>query len=231
MDDTKLNGRTMSGRPVAENPAEFVMSKRKISTIMLAGGRSSRMGDANKLLIEMDGRTVVEHAVSSAVEAALGEVIVVTGAEADRIGEVLATYPVRIVHNAEHEEGMASSLRAGVRAVNGEAAGYAVYLADMPFVRSETLAMLGGVLRSHPGSIVMPRIRGRMGHPVLFDARFAVDLLSLHGDVGARAVIHGNAYAVISVETNDPGILQDLDTPQDLASHALPAVPPVASRD
>ncbi|MEX1054680.1 MAG: nucleotidyltransferase family protein, partial [Rhodothermales bacterium] len=144
----------------------------------------------------------------------LGEVIVVTGADRERIRTALAGYPVRFIHNPAYEEGMGSSLKEGVR--SAAAGGVGVCLADMPFIGAVTITELGKVLAAHSGSIVVPVFEGRRGHPVFFSEQFRADLLELEGDEGARRVLTRHPNAVVEVRTEDRGIMQDIDTQADI---------------
>jgi molybdenum cofactor cytidylyltransferase len=189
-------------------------SASRVTLILLAAGSSTRLGGENKLLHPFGNLSVVEHSVAAAMGAGLGEVIVVTGAEAERLRSVLADYAVRFVHNPDYEEGMGTSLREGVRAA--AAGGIGICLADMPFIRTGTIAELGNKLAKHSNSIVVPVSMGRRGHPVFFSERFRPALLELSGDEGARRVLGRYPDDVIEVKTEDRGVLQDLDTPEDI---------------
>lgn len=174
------------------------------------------MGARNKLLLELGGRTVLEHAVGSVLEAGITDVIVVTGAEAERVRDLLTPYEVRVVYNEAYDEGMGSSLRAGVSAVDESAVGIGVLPGDMPFVRAATISVLSSSLR--PNSIVAPLHQGLRGHPVFFGQAFRADLLGITGDEGARGVIDAHRDALVTVDTNDAGILRDIDTHADYRS-------------
>lgn len=171
------------------------------------------MGAINKLLLPLGRRTVLERVVTAALNTDPLEVVVVTGPERDAIEAVLEGRPVHFIHNPHHEEGMASSLRAGIRAASPSAAGFAIMLGDLPFILSSTIAHLCTQLE--PGRIVIPKFEGRQGHPVVFAARYREDLLALSGDVGARRVIQSYPDAALEVDTEDPGILFDIDTMAD----------------
>lgn len=176
--------------------------------IVLAAGQSTRMGSRNKLLLRLGDRNILEHSVAAAVEARVGDVFVVTGRH--NYGSVLASYAVQVVPNPDYEEGMASSIRAGVKAAGPDASAFGILLADMPFIRPATITRLAKHLGS--GAIVVPRVDGNPGHPVLFAERYRTDLLTLRGDVGARSVLQAHEENVVYVDTDDPGILQDIDT-------------------
>jgi molybdenum cofactor cytidylyltransferase len=189
-----------------------------VAAIVLAAGRSSRMG-ANKLLAELDGVPLVRHATVAALASAARPVVVVVGNEAARVRAALAGLEVIFVDNPDFATGMASSLRAGVAAVP-EAAGALVCLGDMPRVTAAHLAaLLGAFAEAHDdGAIVVPTCDRKRGNPVLWGRGRFAEIADLTGDVGARALIERHPAAVHWVALDDPAILVDVDTPDALAS-------------
>lgn len=184
-----------------------------ISIIIPAAGRSERMGAANKLLLPLRGRPMLEHVVETAVRAAPLEVIVVTGFDRENVERIVRKREALVIHNAAFAEGMGATIRTGIAAASEEASGYAILLADLPFVRVETIRSLGEHAR--PDRIVVPAHRGERGHPVIFGRTFRTELLALRGDVGARAVIEAHQGALVRMETDDLGTVRDLDTRDD----------------
>lgn len=180
----------------------------RIRLVVLAAGRSTRMGARDKLRLPLGEKAVLEHSVLSALHAGAGEVLVVTGPH--DYAAMLEPYRVRIVPNHDHDEGMASSIRAGVECADAGASAYGILLGDMPFIRPETIAGLFQHVDAR--AIVVPHYEGKAGHPVLFAGRYRDDLLGLHGDVGARSVLRRYPEHIVRVETGDPGILRDIDT-------------------
>lgn len=184
-----------------------------ISIIIPAGGRSERMGAPNKLLLPLDGRTVLEHVVDAAVQAHPLEIVLVTGSEREDVVRAVGSRAVRCVHNPDFAEGIGSTLRTGVAAASPEASAYAILLADLPFVLPETIRMVGDAARRD--GIIVPTYRGARGHPVVFGRDFRDDLLFLSGDVGARRIIEAHPEAAAFIETNDPGTVRDIDSEGD----------------
>lgn len=184
-----------------------------LTAIILAAGRSARMGSPNKLLLPLGRRTILEGVVSKVCAAPVQDVIVVTGHEDRQIRDVLAGYEVRVAYNPEYASGMASSIRRGVLAARPETDAFLVCLGDMPFILPETIAYLVQSFEQqrHP-AVVVPVVDERRGHPVLFDAAFRADLLQLRDDVGAQSVLAAHPEAAVFVEVGDEGILQDIDT-------------------
>lgn len=186
-----------------------------VAVIVLAAGRSQRMGSRNKLLLPIDGRTIIEHAVEAAVRSSIGPVILVVGAEGEQIGNVLKRHPIRLITNRAYEEGMASSIRTGVGAAGSTCTGYAICPGDMPRIQSSTFQVLARTLKANPEHIVLPQFEGQTGHPVLFGRRYYRSLLQLEGDVGARSIIVREMEAVRTVTVLDAGIHRDVDTEDD----------------
>ena len=184
----------------------------KISAIVLAAGKSSRMGDF-KLLLPLGDRTVIGTTVANVVGAAFTETIVVTGHRHADVAAIL-TVNVRAVHNAAFAEGMATSLRAGVNAARRDADAYLVCLGDMPMVKTATLL---AIARAAAGSstIIVPNHDNRDGNPVLFGSDYRDELLQLTGDAGARRVVDAHTGNVVRVDIDEPEIFQDIDTTVD----------------
>ena len=116
--------------------------------------------------------------------------------------------------------GMGHSLACGVAAA-AEATGWVVTLGDMPRLQSQTIRAVAACLESGAG-IAIPTFGGRRGHPVGFSARHRSDLLALSGDEGARHIVRSASSAVVELALDDPGVLADVDTREDLAGLRLP---------
>jgi molybdenum cofactor cytidylyltransferase len=189
-----------------------------VSALVLAAGRSSRFdAGAHKLLAPIDGRPLVRWSVDAAVAAGVGPVIVVTGAEASDVERALAGLDVRIVHEPAFGEGLATSLRRGVLALDAATDAVIVGLGDQPFVRPEAYQRVVATWTTTGAAIVVPcyATAGGPSHPVLFAAGVFEELRALHGDVGARAVIARAPDRVASamMEWEAPA---DVDTREDL---------------
>ena len=181
-----------------------------LSGIVLAAGSSSRMEGANKLLLPWKEQRVLQVVVERICEVGLGEVIVVTGHQRAEVEEALSRYPVRLVHNPNFAEGMASSIRAGVEAAVGEK-GYLFALGDMPKIAGKTMLKVAEALESRE-TIAVPVSNGRRGHPVAIGSAYRDALLALTGDRGARPVLKKNAASVVEIPVEDEGIFVDVDT-------------------
>lgn len=185
-----------------------------ISAIVLAAGRSSRMGHF-KLLAEVAGEPMVRRTVAAVLASRVVEVIVVTGNEAEAVQGALAGMPVRFVHNPDFARGLSTSLGAGLAAVKGDAEGVLVVLADMPRVPSELIDKLIAAFR--PGHVVVPAFEGRIGNPVLWPREAFAAMRGLTGDAGARKLLALFPDRTITVAACGDGIFADVDTPEALA--------------
>jgi molybdenum cofactor cytidylyltransferase len=126
-----------------------------------------------------------------------------------------------VVDNPNWDQGQLSSIKAGIRAVAPDASAALIHLTDHPTVKAETFAAVVDAYRQSKKPIVIARHGGRRGHPVLFDRSLFAELLDAPEDQGARVVVNADASRVVYVDVDDPGILLDLDTPEDLARAGL----------
>ncbi|PTW62768.1 molybdopterin molybdochelatase /molybdenum cofactor cytidylyltransferase [Breoghania corrubedonensis] len=189
----------------------------RVAILVLAAGRSTRMGGPNKLLATIDGEPLVRIAARHALDADPASVTVVTGHMADKVGAALSGLDVAIVHNQDYAEGLSTSLKAGIAALPGEIDAALVMLADMPQVSPEIITRLIDAYDPPAGAlIVVPTVAGKQGNPVLWSKRYFADLMTIQGDVGARHLIGTNAQSVVEVEVGEAARL-DLDTPEALA--------------
>ncbi len=189
----------------------------RIAALLLAAGRSVRMGGPNKLLATVGGRPLVRIQAEAALASRAGSLTVVTGHDAPAIEAALAGLDVWFVHNPDFAEGLSTSLRAGLRSLSGKVDGVMVLLADMPGIGPDVLDRLMAAFDPGAGAeIVVPTWRGRRGNPVLWAARFLPQLEAATGDAGGRHLIDANTESVVFVETG-PAVTVDVDTPEALA--------------
>jgi len=185
-----------------------------ITAILLAAGSSSRMGRA-KLELDLGGRTVFERSLSALLDSSVDRILVVQPA-AGAPG-VPATDRVQVVTNPHAEEGMASSIRAGMAALPEGTRAVLIALADKPLLKAETVTMLINRFHREGVPIVYPTYQGSQGHPVLVASELFADLEQLEGDSGAKLLLRKYVERAVGVETDDTGILLDIDTPEDYA--------------
>jgi molybdenum cofactor cytidylyltransferase len=190
---------------------------RRIAAIVLAAGRSTRMGGPNKLLAEIGGKPLVRIAAEQALASRASPVIVVTGHEHERVAAALAGLSVKVVHNPDFASGLGGSLKTGIAAVPADADGAVVCLGDMPQVDAALIDQLIAAFDPEKGALaVVPVFDGRRGNPVLWSRRFFPDLTAIEGDVGARHLIGRYNVAVVEVPVTGKAALVDVDTPEAL---------------
>lgn len=201
--------------------AELVRLRRsvrapRIAGIVLAAGTSSRMG-RNKLIETVRGKPLIAKAVDAAAASRLDPVLVVTGHQADKIAAALGGAPAALVHNKRFEEGLSSSLQAGLAAVPEDCDGAMILLGDMPEITPALIDRL--IAAFHPGAICVATAHKRRGHPVLWARRFFAELMTLKGDKGAREVMQAHGKQVLEIEAEDDAPLADIDTVEALAAY------------
>ena len=190
---------------------------RSVAALVLAAGRSTRMGAVNKMLAEIGGKPLVRIAAEQTVASHAKPVIIVTGHEREKVEAALKGLPVRFVHNPDYAEGLGTSLKAGILAVPEEADAAIVCLGDMPQVDAALINRLIAAFDPERGAlVVVPSIDGRRGNPVVWSRRFFHDLIAIQGDVGARHLIGNYAEAVAEVPVAGEAALTDVDTPESL---------------
>jgi len=189
-----------------------------IAAVILAAGRSTRMGGRNKLLAEVGGRKLVRIVAEQVLASRASSVVVVTGHQREEVEQALAGLNVRFVHNPAFAEGQGGSVRAGIDAVPESADGAVICLGDMPLVDAAMIDRMIEAFSPGAGSlIVVPVSNGRRGNPVVWSRRYFGDLVKLDGDFGARHLIVQHADAVTEVEVGGPAAFLDIDTPDALA--------------
>ena len=191
----------------------------KVVGILLAAGFSTRFG-TNKLLAPLpaglpETGTAVAVAAARHLAEALPEPLAVVRPRAQKVSQLLREAGCKTVVCRNAAQGMGVSLAAGVRA-SGDADGWVVALADMPFVSVETIRRIAAALEEG-AAIAAPSCGGERGHPVGFARRFRDDLLGLKGDEGARHILKAHPDWITLYETADRGVLRDVDVPGDLA--------------
>lgn len=188
-----------------------------IGAVLLAAGRSERFGSANKLLATIDGEPVIGHTARTLLDAHLDDRVAVTGHEATAVSRVLPDeFDVR--YNDRYGEGQHTSVQTGVVAAQEAGWNAVVFsLGDMPFVAPDTIDTLCEAFVDGRGTILVPTFDGTRGNPVLFAASHYEALADASGDEGGRYLVETHP-ATVRIPVNDPGIQQDIDRPEDLAS-------------
>jgi len=193
-------------------------SEEMISAILLAAGEAKRMGQL-KQLMPFGQSTIIEQAIDNLLGAAVYEVIVVVGYRAEEVIKTIAAKPVKITINPDYEQGMSTSIIAGLKCIDSRAQAILIALGDQPLVDTQTINRLIEEFYEHDKGIVVPAYQGRRGHPIIFAAEYKKDLLKLEGDVGGRELIEDNANDVLEIAVDSEGVIADINTLNDYQSY------------
>lgn len=190
---------------------------RRVAAIVAAAGSSRRYGAASKLHALLDGTPLLAHVLRTLARVPLAARLVVTAPDDPATLDLLTGAACAHTVNPDPAAGIGSSIAHGIRDLPAGIDGAFIVLADMPFATLDTYGLLLAAFEGLPAdAIVAPVCAGRRGHPVLFGAAHFPALAALTGDTGARALLRGGRVVEIAVE--DPGVLTDIDTPEELAA-------------
>lgn len=189
----------------------------KIAGILLAAGKSTRMG-ANKLLTPVDGKAMVRHSAEALLASSAAPVLVVTGHERERVETALNGLDVRFIDNPAYATGLASSLKAGIAALPKDVDGAVVALGDMPLVAGRHVnRLIAAFSPAERRTIIVPVHAGERGNPVLWGREYFAEMLTLDGDRGAKSLMESHEDHVTEIAMRSDAVLADFDTPEALA--------------
>jgi molybdenum cofactor cytidylyltransferase len=189
----------------------------RIAAVLLAAGRSTRMGGANKLLSEIEGVPMVARVAQRLLTSKARPIVAVLGNQAEALDAALGKLPVERVRNPDFADGLSTSLKRGIVALPPDLDGALVCLGDMPMISGRHLDRLIAAFNPLEGrAIIVPTRRGKRGNPVLWSKRFFLEIAELAGDVGAKHLIGEHAELVAEIEMDDDAIFVDIDTPEAL---------------
>ncbi|RWI95729.1 molybdopterin-binding/glycosyltransferase family 2 protein [Mesorhizobium sp.] len=193
-------------------PSRSAKAEPRVDIVLLAAGRSSRMGGPNKLLALFDGKPLVRRTAERALGSKAANAIVVTGHQRERVRSALSGLDITLAHNPDFADGLASSLKAGIARVAPDAAGAMIVLGDMPGISSKDLDRLIDAFRRSGGhAAVRAAHHGKRGNPVLLPRSLFAAVAQLEGDTGARHLVEAEGLDVIDVEIGQ-GASIDVDT-------------------
>ena len=185
----------------------------KLACIILAAGKSTRMGYRNKLLMKYKEKEIIKHVYEKTLEFDFYETIIVLGWQAKELDEALEEYQPRIVFNELYHLGQAASILKGLDAIKGNVDGILFMLGDQPLIKHDTILRLAGAFEEKPHSIIVPSFQKKRGNPVIIPKRLFPRIKNLQGETGARQLF--NDEELVYVEVDDPGVVFDMDTPHD----------------
>jgi CTP:molybdopterin cytidylyltransferase MocA len=181
-----------------------------IAAIVLTAGKSERMGGSPKALLRVRGKTFLEHILEAVKSAGITRTVVVAGHHRDQIEKAL--HLPTLIFNPDYEQGMGTSVQAGIRALPSDTIGAGIFLVDHPLIHPETIRTLASHVQ--PGRIVLPIFNNRPGHPVFFASDLFQEILQLRHDQGLNVVVKRDPKRILAVTVNDGGIHEDIDTPE-----------------
>jgi molybdenum cofactor cytidylyltransferase len=183
-----------------------------VAAIILSAGKSERMGSP-KALLQYRRQSFLSTILAAVASARMAPAIVVAGHHYDAISRAFPND--QIVFNPNYEQGMSTSVQAGIRALPAGLDGAAVFLVDHPMIDRQTIEAL--VDRLAPGVVVVPVHDGRRGHPVIFAAELFEEILDLSSEEGLNTIVRRLPERVIEVFVENAGVLRDIDTPEQFA--------------
>jgi molybdenum cofactor cytidylyltransferase len=209
--------RAAAGAAPDAKPAVKAPPRPRVAALLLAAGKSSRMG-ANKMLAEIDGRPMVARTAQRLLSSHARPIIAVLGNGAEAVDAALGKLPVDRVRNPNYADGLSTSLKCGLAALPADVDGMIVCLGDMPLIAGRDLDRLIAAFNPLEGrAIIVPTRRGQRGNPILWSRQFFAEMTALSGDQGARRLIQEHADLVAEVEMDTDSVLTDIDTPEALA--------------
>ena len=199
------------------HPSSLIPHPLRVAAVVLAAGRSRRMG-AFKPLLPFGAQTVVGSCVGNLLDAGVSEIVVVVGRRADEVRAALSHLPLRFVLNAEAASEMGASIARGVAELSEEARAVLVMPADHPAVTPSVVETLIEAHGRGGAQIVVPEWRGRGGHPALVGLELRDELLRLDARGGLRALFASHADKVRRISVECPFVARDVDTWDDYAA-------------
>jgi CTP:molybdopterin cytidylyltransferase MocA len=191
-----------------------------IVAVLLSAGESSRMGQP-KALLPIEGQTFIERIVTALKGSGLERIVVVLGSNADELRCKIEHLPVEIVVNADYQRGQLSSLQTAIRhlASDPHCDGMLVHLVDHPYIEPNLVRAMLQRFADGQKLILVPRHRGKRGHPVIFSRALFTELLNAPMEQGAKAVVNAHPEETLELDTEDVGITLDIDTPELYRQH------------
>jgi CTP:molybdopterin cytidylyltransferase MocA len=198
--------------------ASGLYSRMTIGGVLLAAGAGRRMGGRPKALLELGGVPLVLRQLIALSDAGVDELVIVLGHHAQQILPVIEHFPLTVVHNPRPDDGQVSSQRLGLAALNPRLDAVLIALADQPLIGEQDITSLIGAFKKRPEgtAVVVPRVAGQPGNPVIFSDAVREQILAGEGDVGCRQWRSANPRAVHHFDTDSQRFIVDLDTPEDV---------------
>lgn len=188
-----------------------------VGAVLLAAGSGSRLGGRPKSLLELGGVPLIRRQLIALSGAGVDEVAVVLGHHADAIEAAVQAFPVTLVRNPAPDDGQASSVRIGLQALSGKLDAVIVALADQPLVNAQDItALIAAFKQRGDAAMVVPRVAGEPGNPVIFEAGLRDEWLAGDVDAACRRWREDHPGRVHWFDTDNGRYRVDIDTPADL---------------
>lgn len=189
-----------------------------VSAILLAAGESRRMGEENKLTLQVGGTPLVRHCAQVLLASRLVEMVVVLGYDADAIAGLLVDLPLRALVNHHYAKGQMTSVDAGLISLTQPCDGFMVCLSDQPLLEPRDINdLIDAFAGRERGSVLVPLHDGRRGNPVILSWAHRDTILFGNRKLGCRRFIEKNPALVTTIEFPNDHVIRDLDTPEDYA--------------
>jgi len=211
LNDTSMRPAARSDEVETQNSLGDTVS---VGAVVLGAGLSSRMGDENKLLQDLDGEPVIRRVVKQVIDSKATNIVVVLGHQAPEVRTALDGLEVSFVENSDFASGLSSSLKRGLSALPTDLDGFLVCLGDMPMVHKWHInTLIKKFVAAGSSAICIPEFHGKSGNPVLWAERYRDDIGKISGDVGPKPLLSQFQHHIVPVDFYDDGILTDIDTP------------------
>ncbi|QYJ80425.1 nucleotidyltransferase family protein [Shewanella acanthi] len=183
--------------------------------LVLAAGYGKRFGQ-DKRRTPMGNHSTLLGTTLASIQGVFAECYVVIRDD-DKPEQLGITHPTKVIVSTRSHDGLGSSLAAGIEFLQQSSfSEAAIFLGDMPWIQATTQARL--IAAARPSNIVLPTFRGKPGHPVIFGRKFWPELMLLDGDKGAKSIVCRHQAHCVFIPVKDPGILRDVDIPEDLGT-------------
>lgn len=194
------------------------MSSGGVSAVLLAAGLSQRMGERNKLALDIAGEPLLRRTARTLLGSSLDEVVVVLGHEAGSARSLLTGLPVRVVENPHYREGQMTSVHCGLQALHKDCRGVMICLSDQPLLQSSDIdRLVDAFLNECSKSVLVPTHQGQRGNPIVLDFSHRDAILSGDRNLGCKRLIAKNPELVWPLPMDNNHCVFDLDTPEDYA--------------
>lgn len=193
-----------------------------IGAVLLAAGSGSRLGGRPKSLLELGGVPLIRRQLIALSGAGVDEVVVVLGHHADAIEAAVRDFPVTLARNPSPDDGQASSVRIGLQVLSPKLDAVIVALADQPMINAQDItALIGAFKKRGDASMVVPRVAGEPGNPVIFEAALRDEWLAGEANAACRRWRDAHPERVRWFDTDNHRYRVDIDTPEDIAGFAV----------